>query len=246
MQSDLTLLINLQKIDAAVDELQARALAMLPQIAKKNAELEALKARLKAAKDKSNAAGLKRKALEGQVEEKEKEISKHQGALNSLKSNDAYKAMLGEIENAKKDKSKIEDDILALMEQIDAAEKEYKATEQTIKTQEGTIKAAIQALEKEKADLESQAAAKKSERDAFAATITPVSLTQYDALRSRRGGMAIVPVENGACGGCQMNLPHTKIQQLKQGRNVVYCENCTRILFIPAAAPTAPAPSPAA
>lgn len=242
-------------MDLEIDGLKSKAQSISPLIARKNAEIDGLKTSLKTAKDKALTSQVKKKALEGQVEEQDKLVKKHQGELNSLKSNEAYKAMLSEIENAKNEKSKIEDGILALMEQIDSAEKDFKATEQTLKTQESSIRTEIQKLESEKAAIEAQAQAKKAERDVFAATITPASLTQYEGIRVRRYGVAIVPVVNKCCGGCQMSLTPNKIIEVTKAKNVIYCENCTRILYYPvieaapasAAAPATPAsPAPSA
>src|SRR5947207_3295098 len=140
MQPDLPLLVKLQEFDLAIDELNRKAQAVIPLIAKKNQEWEGLKAALKSSKEKSATFQLKKKDLEAQVEEKEKLLKKHQAELNSLKSNEAYKAMLGEIQAAKDAQIKIEDEILNVMEIIEAADKEFKANEQKFKSEESLIK----------------------------------------------------------------------------------------------------------
>lgn len=221
-------------MDTAIDELHNKAQAVLPLIAKKTQELEGLKASLKTAKEKSMTYSMKKKDLEAQVEDKEKLIKKHQGELNSLKSNDAYKAMLGEIQAAKDAQAKIEDDILNLMEAIDTADKDYKSTEQKLKSDENVIKTQIQDLEKQKADLESENTKKKEERTTFSASISAGSLTQYESIRVRRGGVAIVPLIANSCGGCRMNMTQNQLIQIKKAKEVVYCNNCTRIIYVPA------------
>ncbi len=240
MQSDLPLLVKLQQFDVVIDELNRKALDVIPLIVKKTQELDGLKASLKAAKEKSGTLSMKKKDLEAQVEEKEKLIKKHHGELNSLKSNDAYKAMLGEIETAKKDQSKIEDEILVAMESIEQSEKDYKATEQKLKSDESLIKAAIQDLEKQKADFTAQAEAKKAERNAFTPSISAASLTQYEGLRVRRGGVAIVSLIANSCGGCRMNMTQNQLIEIKKAKEVVYCNNCNRIIYVPTPTEAAP------
>src|SRR4051794_12739829 len=91
MQGELSFLIELQKHDALLDGLREKAEEMTPLIQQKNQQIEKLKSDLKGFKDALSSHQVKKKQLEGEAEAKEKEVQKHQGELNSLKSNDAYK-----------------------------------------------------------------------------------------------------------------------------------------------------------
>lgn len=234
MQDELPLLIRLQTMDAAVDELQEQAAALLPLIQSKMQAAEKLKTDLKTAKESLSSNQLKKKQLEGEAEAKEKLVQKHQSELNSLKSNDAYKAMLGEIQAAKQDVSRIEDQILVAMEAIESDDRKYKELEQKFKQDESAIKMEIQSLETQKNNFLSQASTKKSERDAFASSIPAASLSQYDTIREQRGGLAIVPLLNKlSCGGCRMGLPPAKVNDVVKGKSVVLCDTCNRILYNP-------------
>ena len=56
-------------------------------------------------------------------------------------------------------------------------------------------------------------------------------LTSYDKIRkSYRNGLAVVPVERDACGGCFYSIPPQKQSEIKQHKKVMVCENCGRIL----------------
>jgi predicted nucleic acid-binding Zn-ribbon protein len=250
MQTDLEFLVKLQQHDVAVDEAAQRVEAALPAIKAKNAQIEKLKNDLKSAKDSLTSHAKKKKELELEVDSKEQLVRKHQGELNNLKSNDAYKAMLGEIEAAKKEQAKIEDDILVLMEQADADEKKYKEGEKQFKTEEARLKGELQQLESAKGILDAEVAKLKAERDAFAATVPEKVRQQYEGLRETRGTLVIAPVVNNSCGGCRMNITASKGIELKKGKNMVVCDNCSRILYLPAPeggpAVSAPASTPAA
>ena len=102
MQDELSLLIQLQTHDTGIEQLSAQADQLALRSAEKNRSLESIKTGVKTAKDKVTTLQLKKKQLELDAENQEKLVKKHQAELNSLKSNDAYKAMMGEIENAKK------------------------------------------------------------------------------------------------------------------------------------------------
>jgi predicted nucleic acid-binding Zn-ribbon protein len=247
MFEQLSSLIALQQHDAAVDDLAKKAAAFDPIVKKKQQALDALKSDLKAAKDKLGANTLKKKELEGEADAKQKLVQKHQGELNALKSNDAYKAMLGEIDAAKKAVIAAEDQILVVMEAIEAAEKEFKEREKKFKADEAAMKAEISKVEAQKAEAVAAVAKRKEERDAFAKTIPGNAVAQYDAVRAKRDGVAIVPMVNGSCAGCRMTLPPHQANDVKKGKSVVICESCSRIIYLPPEnqAAATPAASPA-
>lgn len=245
MQNDLSFLIKLQEMDIAIDELKSHAEEITPLVQAKTQGIEALKSGLKISKEKLTAHQLKKKQLEGDVEAQEKAIQKHQGELNSLKSNDAYKAMLGEIQSAKDNITKTEDEILKVMEQMDATDKESKELDKKFKSDEGAVKAEIQQLEGKKNEILSQANAKKTERDEFAKTVPPALLSQYETIREQRGGVAIAPLlDKKSCGGCRMGLTPAKVNEVVKAKSMILCDTCTRILYNPPAA-TAPQAAPA-
>jgi predicted nucleic acid-binding Zn-ribbon protein len=216
MQNEMSQLIELQKHDSAVDELARKVDEFTPLIQAKNLEIDTLKKTAASAKEKLTGHQKKKKELEVDAEAQEQLIKKHQSGLAALKSNDAYKAMISEIDAAKAAKTKIEDDILVLMEALEADDRESKEIEKKFKAEEAGLRAQVQELEGKKSAAQADVQKKKDERDAYAATIPANSREQYDALRERKGGLAIVPLLHGnSCGGCQMRIPPAKANDVK-------------------------------
>lgn len=246
MQNELSYLIKLQDMDIVIDDLSLEAEAQNPLIQEKSKSIESLKSGMKSAKDSLTAQQLKKKQLELDVDAQEKLIQKHQAELNSLKSNDAYKAMLGEIQAAKDKMVKIEDEILVVMEAMDTIDKQSKELEKKFKSDEGAVKAEIQQLESKKTELLSKATQKKTERDEFAKTIPTALLSQYETIRERSGGVAIAPLlDKKSCGGCRMGLTPAKVNEVVKAKNMILCDTCSCILYVPSS-DEKPAPPPAA
>ncbi len=233
MTDDLHLLLKLQEFDVAIDDLKNKAKSLALQIQSKTKDLEVLKTSTTAAKSNLQTKQARKKELELAVDEKEKIVKKHQTELNSLKSNDAYKAMLIEINNAKQEVTKIEDDILNVMESVEAAEKEYKAQEQKMKSQESVMKGDVQKLEGEKAAVLEAEKAKQAEREAYAQTVPEKPRTLYDYIREKRGTNAIVPMVESNCSGCRMILTPHQANEVRKRKNLVRCETCSRIVYLP-------------
>ena len=56
-------------------------------------------------------------------------------------------------------------------------------------------------------------------------------LYSYDRIRkSYRNGLAVVPVERDACGGCFNAIPPQRQSEIRQHKKIIVCENCGRIL----------------
>jgi predicted nucleic acid-binding Zn-ribbon protein len=161
----------------------------------------------------------------------ESAIGKHSGELNAVKSNDAYKALLSEIEKEKTKKYSVEDEILAIMEYLEKESLVVKAKEKEAKEKEGEVAAIIARLTAEqKAGLESVAAL-EAERAEFAKHINENIMSKYDYIRSNRGGSALVEIVGGNCGGCHFELRQATINEASKGAEFVFCDSCSRILY---------------
>jgi predicted nucleic acid-binding Zn-ribbon protein len=57
-------------------------------------------------------------------------------------------------------------------------------------------------------------------------------LNHYDRLRDR-GKKAIVAVRNQTCGGCHVRVTRATVMNLMHGKDIQFCENCRRYLYLP-------------
>ncbi len=56
-------------------------------------------------------------------------------------------------------------------------------------------------------------------------------LALYDQLRVRRGGKAVAPIDGDACGECRVAVPPSKLESALYGEELVYCDNCGRLIW---------------
>ena len=69
-----------------------------------------------------------------------------------------------------------------------------------------------------------------AKRGDLAQELEPVAVEKYEILRKAKGGTAVAKVERGLCQACRMSLPTQQHQQVKNGRQSVYCSSCGRLL----------------
>ncbi len=175
---------------------------------------------------------VKIKDKELELQSAEEGIQKFKQQLLQVKTNKEYKALLSEIESKKADNSCIEDDILKLMDSLDDIGRDFnkekgelKKLEEEFKREEVKVREEIALVER---DIQSQ----KSERDKIAQEVDSEIIVIYERLIKSKDGIAIVPVVDGACGGCYLSLRPQTINEIKRADNIVTCERCSRIFYL--------------
>jgi uncharacterized protein len=230
-KDNLLQLIELQKKDAALDKVKV-VLDQIPvMISKLKAQLETEKA--KAAEVKNRVLTLEKKKKEKELElaQKEEAAKKHGAELNSVKTNEAFKALQTEIGFAKQAANEIETEILELMEQIDSARKEEKAKLAELANEQKAFEAEIAGHEKRLAEQQSGFDAQKAERDAAAAPIPADAMKVYEHVRKRGKLDAVVPIDGTICSACRIQLAPTVIVEATKAKALVACESCQRIIY---------------
>jgi predicted nucleic acid-binding Zn-ribbon protein len=226
-------LIRLQEMDKNIDAARRSLARLTPERDALKADILALQTRQSDAKKSLTDAQVQKKNLEIEIDTKDQLVRKHSGQLNGVKSNDAYKALLSEIDAAKKEKSTLEDQVLVLMESIDALQKEQKAADAEVQQHRAEIEKKIAAVDARETEARAQIAQQQAERDAFAAAIPADARARYEAIqRGRPEFMVIVPVNGMTCGGCRTLLTPDAVNQAMKGKELVSCESCSRLLYI--------------
>jgi len=230
-KENLQQLIALQKRDAALDKIQAELDAIPPQIAAFKAQIDAEKARFAEAKTQGINLEKKKKEKELELASKEETAKKHSQQLNSVKTNEAFKALQKEIEQAKQEGGLIETEILEIMEAIDACRKVEKEAAAELKAGEEKAKREIASLEALQAETKARYDADKAGRDEAALPIDVAALKIYNHVRARGKPDAVVPIEDNNCSACRISLAPQIIVEAAKAKSLVACESCQRILY---------------
>lgn len=73
----------------------------------------------------------------------------------------------------------------------------------------------------------------KAQQAVLEAKLPAPEVARFHRLAGARQGRAVVAVENGACTGCRVKLRSPLFFQLKEGKTLIVCESCQRVLFLP-------------
>ena len=232
LKEQIKLLIELQGLDTHILRLEDELESIPETIKNKEEEFKEKSGNLKKLEDGLKALQLKRKEKEGDLEAKEVNIKKYQQQLNQVKTNKEYSALQEEIGRGKADNSLIEEAILNLFDQLDAENKNITKEKEFLKTEEARFSEEKKTLAAETERFKAELAGLKSQRETLATKVDKNILKKYDRIIKSKDGLAIVGIANDVCQGCFRTMPPQVINEVQMNSELVFCENCARILYI--------------
>ena len=193
-------------------------------------KLTAANARLEAAKLKAKELEVDRKSLEIEAQTKRTSIAKFQIQKFQTRKNEEFQALNNEITRYEDDVRKLEDRELELMEAIETAkaataeaDKQAKAVKAQTEQQLADLGAKVQAME-------GQLHVVEAERAKLAEPVEEELLDTFNHLFANRGE-AVVALDHEVCTGCHMKITTQTAVRVRGGREIVQCEQCSRILY---------------
>ncbi|MBN2472582.1 MAG: hypothetical protein JXN59_17785 [Anaerolineae bacterium] len=140
--------------------------------------------------------------------------------------------MQEEIASLKRRRAKLEDEMLEAMIEVengqaavDESSSNLKAVVAHWNTSQGDLLAEQEKLTRDIAGLREQRATIKLE-------ITPAAMERYKHMYRSKQGQVVAPLKDSNCQVCGVSQTSKTVQEARQARELVYCENCGRILVI--------------
>lgn len=230
MWNGLDKLLELQKLDLAVARLEADTRTIPQQIRGLEARLTGARAGLDQARAKADQIQRDRRAKERELDEATQHTKKKQARLYEIKTNEEYAAVLKEIESLKEKCSRLETEILELLERADGAAKTVGEAEREYEAVEGICRKERAEKEAQLAKLERDLASLREAREDQASRLEGALLQQYTRLIKTRG-VAVVAVRDGSCTGCGIALTPQSYNEVRRNDRMFTCSSCNRIIY---------------
>jgi predicted nucleic acid-binding Zn-ribbon protein len=232
MDPHLPRLQELQVLDSRVAGLERKLEAIPGRIQTIRDTLQQAKAAVDAVRSKLDGARKDMRTKEKDLEYQATQRKKLEAKLYEVKTNKEYSAVLAEIEGAKVEKNRIEEEILGLMELQERLAREVVEGDARVRPQEAEARVQEAAAAEELRALEVDLEAARSERATVARDVPRDVLVQYGRLLKVRAGLAVALVgSNGICSGCRVSLTPQRFNEVRQSSQIFVCENCGRFLY---------------
>jgi predicted nucleic acid-binding Zn-ribbon protein len=124
-----------------------------------------------------------------------------------------------------------EDRLLAVFDDVAAAETAATTAQATYDEAEARFKSDQVQMATDKRSLDAEIARLTARRQELVALADAASLRLYESLRRTKGGLAVVPITQRTCMGCRIALPSSEEQKARSSEDLVTCSSCGRILF---------------
>jgi len=165
------------------------------------------------------------------IKESDALVKKYEKQSTNVKNSREFEAINKEIEMqqleiklAEKHIKDAQEEIAEKAVMLEKAKKNVGAKETVLKGKKDELEKIIAATEKEEKQYSKIS-------DEARENIDDRLLYSYDRIRnSYRNGLAVVPVERDACGGCFNSIPPQRQSEIRQHKKIIVCENCGRIL----------------
>lgn len=225
-------LVELQAIDAEIYRFKKSLEEKPVFIEELKQKFEGQKASLKTLEDRLKTLQLNHKTQEIELQSKEGDITKTNAQLSQLKTNKEYQAKLTEIEGIKADMSIVEEKILLMYDEIDAAKAAIAKEKNVLAEEEKKFLSQKKEIEESIREIEEKVKILDMKRHQILPEVDKGSLSRYERILQNKKGLAIVPVKGNSCGGCFMNVPDQVINDIKMHDRLILCEMCARILYL--------------
>jgi predicted nucleic acid-binding Zn-ribbon protein len=224
-------LVKLQKLDREIERIERIRAEGPERMAAVDAELAAVQQRVDQSMEREQELLKRRRDLESEVDDTDEKIKANQGRQLQAKTNEEYRALLKEADYLRKSNTAREDELLQIMEELESLTEENKQL--------------AEALEQQKVDSETkkkeiQEWLKESLKDSETLTIDRESLVRdvpkehialYTKVYAGRNGRAVVPIVDGICQECHLQIPPQAYNELQRNETLVTCPHCLRIIY---------------
>jgi len=224
-------LLVLQNRQQKIRQIETEIKTMPQQRQNLEAQLAASAAALNALKSKGQHLEMDRKKLELDAGTRRESINRLKTQQYETRKNDEFRAMGNEIERYEKEIQSIEDQELELMDQAEKVKSELAGEEKKAAGARDSIQRQMADLETKGKALDAQLNQLTAESAELATKVEEDLLSRFERLFASKGDAAVVALEHEVCTGCHMKVTTQTAHRVKNGKEIVSCEQCGRILY---------------
>jgi hypothetical protein len=232
MLPEIEALLVLQDKDQLLKRL-AQDLTRLPQEQQKaKLKLGSQTATLEAAKKAVQDNEVAIKSLQLTIKTRQETIARLKTQQFETRKNDEYQALGNEVVRYTNEVTKLEDQELELMEKAESLKEAQKVAQEALAATQKRVDEEIAQLSKRHENVELQSQSLKAERAAYAAKLDSGVVETFERIFKQKGDCAVVTIEGSICRGCYMKVAPSCITGAKAEKNITFCSNCGRIVYI--------------
>lgn len=184
------------------------------------------------AKARLEAINVKNRALEVEVEDFNVRVKKYSGRLNEIQDQREWRALNDEVRYLLRQVENREEQMLVNLELIEKAEAEWKALHEEFEQREQDINNERNKILAERDMHGKHMATAASALEEYLKNTDDKTVVYYRR-RASRQDLPVVWMAKGACSSCHARLTAQMQMEISQGRSLVVCQTCGRVIVAP-------------
>lgn len=231
MYEKIMALYELQKIDSQIDEINKVKGELPDEVQDLDDEIAGLNTRIDGINAEIEELNALTRQRRRQIDEANLMIAKYNEQQNNVRNNREFDAISKEIEYQELEIKLAEKHLKEYAAAIKVKKAKADETEALIAERNIDLAAKRTELENIEAETADQVKDLTAQAEVAKKKIDDRLLTAYGRIRSKvHNGLAVVTVQRDACSGCFNRIPPQRQVEVSQGKKLIVCEYCGRIL----------------
>jgi len=231
-EEQIVTLVKLQKIDTEIQKLQLFLKEIPVRIGILDERLENFLHGVEEDENVLSELNKKYRTYESDLQMNLGKIQKSQEKLRLVKTNKEYQSSLKEIEDIQLKNSKIEDEMLEFLEQIESAEKDLNLRKQRHSQIVDDTNREKDSIKRDTEQCKQKLARLECDRDIVTDSLDNKILDIFYRVKSKQSdAVAIAEVKDAVCQGCNLNIPPQMYIELQHRNSLKNCPSCERIIY---------------
>jgi uncharacterized protein len=231
VEERLRALFSLQLVDSEIDKIKTLRGELPLEVQDLEDEIAGLETRLGNLREEVvtlDKAVLKKN---NEITESEALIKKYEEQQKNVRNNREFDSLSKEIEYQNLEIELFNKKIREFNVQIEEKKVVIAESEATLADRKSDLDNKKAELDEIISDTQKEEEGLYSKSEKIQSVIEERLLTAYKRIRSNaRNGLAVVPVQRDACGGCFNQIPPQRQLDIKSRKKIIVCEYCGRIL----------------
>ncbi|WP_321401652.1 C4-type zinc ribbon domain-containing protein [Maridesulfovibrio sp.] len=224
-------LVVLQKVDDEIILLEAEIDQAPKDVAALESRKESLEKRKLQLAEKLDLLSEQKKKLEHEIEEDSVKVKKSKSKLMLVGTTKEYHAMMREMDSLEKLNRLREEEKITVLEETERHNELMADVDGKIKALDTELEEKRAGLKEKLDDANGQLDKLNKRRNKAGEVVPKPILGRYEFIRSRLAHPVIVPVEDAVCSGCNIMIPPQEYNVLQEGKQILSCPNCQRLIY---------------
>ncbi|MEI7634181.1 MAG: hypothetical protein WCK47_07855 [bacterium] len=224
-------MLRMQQIDNDIKQLEEKLSALPTRIQKLRQEISHRVVALEKIEKDLAAMATRRRNLETELKSAESRLERFRKQQDFVKTSKEYAAITHEIVSASENVSRLEEEILNLLESEEKTARELGEKRAAAARLDERDSAEIARLEEYTAHETELLRGVREDRIAAFNALDERYRPNYELLFKIHGPQVVAPARQEACGGCMEILVPNLLIEIRVGNIVVQCPRCRRFLY---------------